>query len=933
MPFGLKNAPALFQRLMERVLTGCHLRTCVVYLDDIVVFGTSVTELRERLDEVFTKIRAAGLKLKAEKCVLFHRKLKYLGHIISENGVECDPDLIAPVRNWKIPENKKELQSFIGFCNFYRKFIQGFANIAAPLSSLLGGNEKKGGKKKKPTNTDIAWHWGPEQQCAFDMLRNLITTSPILAFPDFTKPFILRTDACTTGLGSVLCQDKGDRAGPNIIAFASRSLKPSEKHYSPYKLEFLALYWAITKTFAPYLQGQKFSVTTDHNPLTYILSTAKLDATGHRWLAELSNYDFDVFYKPGKDNSDADALSRIDHAAVHATCNVGDDDHVEVITHSLFAEEVMFQNNVTSEGVDWQSEQQQDNTIARVIKIVEQNVHVNARHENNHVLRLLRQRKCLHVKNGVLIRLSNGREQIVLPAAFKEKVLTLAHSDMAHQGRDKTLSICQDRFFWPGMAEDVMRFISACERCNRSKAPHLPEKAPLHPIISTEPLDIVCLDYLSLEASKGGYTSILVITDHFTKFAVAIPTQSQSAANTAKLLLQHFIYRFGIMRRLHSDQGGSFEAKVIKALCETHGITKSRTTPYHPQGDGITERFNRTLLNMLRTLENDQKADWKSHLSRLVHAYNCTRHSSTDFSPFYLFFGRHPRLPIDTLLNTPSESNIGFDDFSAAIRERLRDAYLAAANANAQASTLQKKNYDLTVRGVMPQLGDSVLIRKLGLKGKHKLADRWEAEVYKVVEKHADLPIYTVVPENGKGRKRTLHRNHLMLITWPLADHCVAGNAKRVFSKLTRPLTRIVNDPASSSEEDIDILINIDQHHSPIDLNVVNNSDNVASHTEHGANVATDGDNVHNEIFSALSSNTNDISDDVSVSSADSPVLRRSSRNRRLPDRYGNAVVHQLRAHSHLDWKSRCDYLVALTHKFPCHEKIIVETIINVITI
>jgi hypothetical protein len=251
---------------------------------------------------------------------------------------------------------------------------------------------------------------------------------------------------------------------------------------------------------------------------------------------------------------------------------------------------------------------------------------------------------------------------------------------------------------------------------------------------------------------------------------------------------------------------------------------------------------------MLRTLENDQKADWKSHISRLVHAYNCTRHSSTDFSPFYLFFGRHPRLPIDILLNTPSETNLDFEDFSASTRERLRDAYRAAANANAQASTLQKKNYDLSVRGVMLQLGDSVLIRKLGHKGKHKLADRWESQIYKIVEKHADLPIYTVTPENGKGRKRTLHRNHLMLITWPLADHHISGNAQRMPKKSTHSCTLPVDEDSSSTEDDIDILIDVDRHvtstsNGNVTHNNVNNTDDVALPTMHDANSFSDSVN------------------------------------------------------------------------------------------
>ncbi len=236
MPFGLRNAPALFQRLMERVLSNVHLRTCLVYLDDIVVFGSSIEELKGRLEEVFGKIEQAGLKLKPQKCSLFQRKLKYLGHIVSERGVECDPDMLAPVKNWKVPGNVKELQSFLGFANFFRRFIKGFASIAEPLSSLLGCQRK--GKKGEKKKVQKPWIWGPAQEEAFDRLQEALSSPPLLAYPDFSKPFLVRTDASTIGLGAVLLHDHGDKAGPNVIAYASRSLKPSEKHYSPYKLSF-----------------------------------------------------------------------------------------------------------------------------------------------------------------------------------------------------------------------------------------------------------------------------------------------------------------------------------------------------------------------------------------------------------------------------------------------------------------------------------------------------------------------------------------------------------------------------------------------------------------------------------------------------------------------------------------------------------------------
>ena len=976
MPFGLTNAPALFQRLMERVLSKDHLRTCLVYLDDIVVFGRSVDELRERLEEVFKKISAAGLKLKPQKCTLFHRKLRYLGHIVSDLGVECDPGMVSPVKMWKRPENVKELMSFLGFANFYRRFIQGFAHIADPLTSLLGCQVRKGQKKKKGENVKEPkeWIWGTAQTEAFELLQEKLTSPPLLAYPDFNKPFLVRTDASITGLGAVLCQDLGDKAGPNVIAYASRSLKPSEKHYSPYKLEFLALYWAVTKKFACYLQGQKmFTITTDHNPLTYVLTSAKLDSTGHRWLADLTNFHFEILYKPGRHNTDADALSRISSDAVKAICRSLGDDDWEGYTQCITAK----CSSLVADPIDWKLEQAKDPVIQRVVRILDDGIHVNAKKESRKVVMMLRKRSSLKVNDGVLYRVVEGKDIVVLPQHLIDKILSMSYSDLGHQGRDRTLDLCQARFYWPGMAKDVQDFITKCDRCSRAKAPKLPGKAPLHPIVSTEPLDIVCMDYLGLESSRGGYNSILVLTDHFTKFAIAIPTNSQTASNTAKLILQHFVYKFGIPRRLHSDQGGSFEAKVIKALCDSHGIQKSKTTPYHPEGDGITERFNRTLLNMLRTLEHSQKEDWKSHVSRLVHAYNCTPHSVTGYSPYYLLYGRHPRLPLDALLDQQEEV-CDVDEYEALLRRNLKEAYESAASATQEARDSMKRRYDTSARGLMPQVGDLVLVRRLGLKGKHKLADKWEEEVYRVESKEEDIPVYTVVPEKGKGRARKLHRNHILPITWPVVrDVQVEDKAVRPKSgKVVKPQTEhcVVGSHGSSDEEsdsDVEGYVVVEHRHQsgenivsgsdsdiqdPVDsaqdsvrgdditmandVSVTNVNVDIDVHvSDEDVDDKDESDSIVDDIHSAsdnvLGDGTEADDDDGEESVDDKepvePNVRKSSRECRIPDRY-QAGFNVVRCQRDGEWQQKCEFLLKSMREFSHCQGIFANAIAKVIT-
>ncbi|MCG8032787.1 MAG: reverse transcriptase, partial [Candidatus Thiodiazotropha taylori] len=308
MPFGLCNAPASFQRLMERCMGDLNLRDCLIYLDDVIIFSSTFEEHLDRLEEVFTRLRQHNLKLKPSKCEFLKSEVTYLGHVVSEAGIRTDPDKTKAIKNWPIPRNVKEVRAYLGFTGYYRRFIKDYAKIARPLNDLLIGHcTSKKQKLKKAKKTEFVWT--EKQQDAFDTLKEKLMRPPVLAYADYSKPFKLHTDASTTGLGAVLYQNQ--EGMDRVVAYASRSLKQSERNYPAHKLEFLALKWAVTEKFHDYLYGANFDVVTDNNPLTYVFTTAKLDATGQRWLAELSNYNCSISYRCGKQNSDADGLSRI----------------------------------------------------------------------------------------------------------------------------------------------------------------------------------------------------------------------------------------------------------------------------------------------------------------------------------------------------------------------------------------------------------------------------------------------------------------------------------------------------------------------------------------------------------------------------------------------------------------------------------------------
>ena len=350
-----------------------------------------------------------------------------------------------------------------------------------------------------------------------------------------------------------------------------------------------------------------------------------------------------------------------------------------------------------------------------------------------------------------------------MPKLFRERALSGCHDDVGHQGILRTLSLLRERFYWPGMQEEATQYVMHCSRCLRRKTPS--QVAPLQPILVTQPLELVHMDYLSLEPSKGNIENVLVITDHFTRYALAYPSKTQTAQATARILWDNFICHYGFPEKFISDQGRNFESDLIKELCKIAGVKKVHTTPYHPQGNGQCERFNSTLCNMLGTLSEEEKSDWKSHLGCMTHAYNCTKHASTTYSPYYLMFGRHPRLPIDIEfgLNKPNCSdNSSKSRYIQKLRRRLNYAFQKASKYSDQQAKKYKQGYDKSVKGPQLHENDLVLVKIVAHKGRHKLQDRWEPEEYVVIEQPiAGTPVYKVKPVNGDN-VRTLHRNLLL---------------------------------------------------------------------------------------------------------------------------------------------------------------------------
>lgn len=813
IPFGLSSAPAEFQRSMEECLWGLRDDICPTYLDDNLVHSKCFQDHIEHVRAVLQRYQKHGVKLTAKKCELFKSNVRFLGRVVSKDGHSMDPAEVAPVLalKEKQPSTVGEVRQILGFQSYYRSYIQDFSRIAKPLYELLAApsaqdqkdtkalkKTKKG--KNKPTRGQLPSSapvkWTDTHHQVLCSLVDKLSNPPVLGYPDLNQPFVLHTDASQAGLGAVLYQRCNGKL--RVIAYGSRTLTPPEKNYHMHagKLEFLALKWAICGRFRDYLfHAPSFVVYTDNNPLTYVLTTAKLNASGQCWVAELADFNFTIKYRPGRTNADADGLSRmpIDFEDYMSRCTqTVSQDAVAATEQCILVQQTehapMF-TAVSFHGLKQQTEterlldtiqplpkeeicvaQQQDPVIGKMYSYPKQNKKPAAAHElqteSSEFKAFAREWSRLKIReDGSLVRKTQLKSQLVLPAVYHSLVLNELHKQMGHLGSERTVNLIRDRFYWPKMQRDIEHFVTNVCECLKKRKPNRQTRAPMPSIESTHPFQIVSIDFLHLEQCKGGCEYILVVMDHYTRFAQTYATTNKAAKTVADRLFNDFCLRFGFPEKIHHDLGREFENRLLHHLKELSGIKGSHTTSYHPQGNGQTERFNRTLLSMLRTLTEEQKTDWKSHLPKVTHAYNCTVNESTGFSSFFLLFGRLPRLPVDLLFGIEQEDSPGpYQDYVDKWRQRMTEAYNIATRNALKSAQRGKTQYDKKVYGPPLQIGSRVLVRNVTEKGgPGKIHSYWEDNVYVIKsQKGEDSPVFELEPENGKGRKRVVHKNMLL---------------------------------------------------------------------------------------------------------------------------------------------------------------------------
>ena len=733
MPIGLCNAPATFERLMETVLAGLNWKICLIYLDDIIVLGKTFEDMIDNLDKVLEKLHDAGLKLKPRKCQLFKPEVEFLGHIISCEGVKTDPKKTQVVSDWPKPEDIKSLRSFLGFCSYYRRFIPRFSEIAKPLHRL----SEKG----------VKFTWSDECNSAFETLKKKMVEAPILAHPDFSKEFIIDTDASDVAIGAVLSQKFDEKE--YVIAYASRTLTKSERRYCVTKKELLALVHFV-KYFRHYLYGKPFTVRTDHGSLRWLMNFKNPEGQIARWIEILAAYDMKIEHRPGRLHRNADRLSRIPcRQCVHNE----ERKHREKGNLNI-ACPVQMQDE---DSIEIKCIQEKDPDISLVkswIKEGSKPEHKDIASGSYFLKSLWSQWSRLEIKDNLLVRKWEvlGTEtinwQAVVPMTHRRLVLKYAHDIKAsgHLGITKTLGKIRQRYYWPGLQNDVRDYVNGCEKCNKIKDPTKSKVAPMQLVRSGFPMERLAIDILGeLPKTENGNKYILVVADYFTKWTECFGMPNMETVTIARILVNDVISKFGIPAKIHSFQGSQFESNLFTELCKLLQVEKTRTTPYHPQSDGMVERFNRTLATMLRAFVNENQRDWDEQLPYVMMAYRSTEHETTGLTPYMLMLGRETATPLDIMFEMPqSLKSIPVNQWVWEIRERLESAHTLVREYTGESMKRQKKYHDRRVSYERFEAGDSVYVyfpvRKSGhsskltcfWRGPFQVSERLSDVLYKV---------------------------------------------------------------------------------------------------------------------------------------------------------------------------------------------------------
>ncbi|CEL53165.1 Retrotransposable element Tf2 155 kDa protein type 1 OS=Schizosaccharomyces pombe (strain 972 / ATCC 24843) GN=Tf2-1 PE=4 SV=1 [Rhizoctonia solani AG-1 IB] len=631
MTFGLTNAPAAFQYFMNDLFQDLLDVYVIIYLDDILIFSKNEVEHEFHVHEVLQRLETAQLFCKGSKCEFHRSRVEYLGIIVSDQGFSLDKLKIQAVQEWPVPSTVKQVQSFLGFANFLRRFVANFSHMARPLHNLV----------KKET----LWKWTEKEQTAFEGLKQAITEAPVLAHAEPDKAYFLETDASGAALGSVLSQRQSDgRLHP--IGFLSESFKGAEVNYDTHDKELLAIIHSL-EHWRIYLEGttEPITVFTDHRNLEYWKELRTFNRRHARWHLLLADFNFQIVYRPGKQSGKPDALSRrSDHANIPP-------DNQSMLPQSVFANlaTVRPEKDIQRE---IEASLHLDESLDEILAHLQDGSKAPPSVKKGF--------KDYEMEAGLLFY--QGRILVPDVGSLRKDLLQIFHDSplAGHPGCQRTLELLSRSYYWPGVRADVYIHVDSCETCQRIKLPKA-KVLPLQPVeIPSRPWQHISYDMITDLPKDGGNDCVLMIVNSFTKYGIMIECSKKTKApDLVELFLQHVWSAYGMPEKTISDRGTVFNNKFLKALYQRLGIDPHFSLAYHPQSDGQTERLNPTLEHFLRAYASINQNDWVKWLPMAQFAYNNAVHSSTGKSPFKALYGWEPTLtPSNVPVNVPKAEDL-----------------------------------------------------------------------------------------------------------------------------------------------------------------------------------------------------------------------------------------------------------------------------------
>jgi hypothetical protein len=700
VPFGLCNAPATFMMLMNDILHEYLDKFVVVFLDDILVYSKNLQEHENHLTKVLAKLREHKLYAKVSKCDFFQKQLEYLGHDVSVEGIKVSSSKVKAIQEWPVPKTVRQVRSFVGLANFYRKFIQGFSAIAKPLTEL--------------TKKDVPFEWKKEHDLAMTTLKDKMSKAPVLLLPKLDLPFQVNTDASGFAMGGVLQQDQGRGLQP--VAYESRKFSKTERRYSTYERELLAILHAC-RTWRHYLLGKHFVVKTDHHSLRYMFSQQQFSGRMFKWMGELQDYDFDVEYLPGWKNLVADALSRRDEEA--------DEKPVRKVKPKKQVEE-----KKTSEDKKTSKKPGECNVVMQIRNADQLKGQVRQEYARDELYRELKPAMARNAR-GIATKYkrnfklegdivytqgvedSPGDWKIYIPSnkTIKQKILEELHDSPAggHLGYQKTVDSVRRQFWWQGITEDVKDYVFSCQKCQEMKTRHQQTGGLLQPLpIPRGKWQDVSVDFImELPKTDRGINAIMTVVDRATKMVHLVPTTTEVTAPEVAELFRDFIWKYhGIPRSIVSDRDARFISLFWKNLMKILGTKLRMSTAFHPQTDGQSEKMNDLVEQILRIYTPYRAANWDKRLAAVEFAINNSVQHSTGYTPFFLNYGYHPDSVLDLVMGHSNDKNQSVTEWT----EQLETDFAEAQKNLAEAQERQRQYFNKHHKEEEFKIGDRVML-------------------------------------------------------------------------------------------------------------------------------------------------------------------------------------------------------------------------------